>query len=821
MNRLSRRIARLALCGVLAVAAFGCSSDAEKVKEHLAEADRYESEGDYRSAIVELKSALSLQPKNAQLNRRIGETYTAMGRPARAAFFFGEAYRLDPSQTDSALRQAPALFGTDLDAAEALVEEVLEKEPENSDAHATLAEVKLMRVDTEGALRSAFTAIELDPRSLRARRLLTLVHRARLREEKLKDRVPDDSIYKAALAAAADAGRLAQELESEDAWYDPMEQSRIYAEWEGHGKEAQEKVREAFALAVQADSTIGQRTLIREARRLGALEPDLEFRRWVYERWVEVEPDSVQAWRLLAVLTEQMDGSDRHVWRRALKERDADPELYAAYIRLLIDRARLRRAEIYLGKMPEKIRNTVQIAAIEVELAMAKDDDAEIEAALKRMREKYPEDPLARILHAAYDLQRGNAERALQDLRILSGEVERADVYRLLAAAEIRRGNRDAALAAIERSIELAPTASPTAHETRLQLLAASGDWQAVLRGMREMRRLDLPPPGESALTLRIQALYETGHTEIARRILNEALKVDDPSREVIFLFLRYEGHRQPERAEKLLRTALKADPDDRALTAALVRVELRTGKPEEALARMDSYEDRTGESAGRILHARLLLSQGRTEEAQKAVLSAFNTRPRPFGASPMLVEIYSALGKTDEAITVLEQARAEGDLRPAGLWQLGRLHYAKGDLEAALPPLEEAHKRNPSFDPAISDLALVLADLGQDLDRAVTLARRMKSRHPENSAIADVLGYVYLRKGLAEPAAFEFQSAIELERVRGNEVADYYYHLGLALRAQGRTAEAGQAFAETLRIQPEHQAAQQARAQVQDSGAS
>jgi Flp pilus assembly protein TadD len=45
--------------------------------------------------------------------------------------------------------------------------------------------------------------------------------------------------------------------------------------------------------------------------------------------------------------------------------------------------------------------------------------------------------------------------------------------------------------------------------------------------------------------------------------------------------------------------------------------------------------------------------------------------------------------------------------------------------------------------------------------------------------------------------------------------VADFHYHLGLALQGLGRSAEARQAFDEALRIEPGHRAAQQARSQV------
>ena len=75
------------LVAVLAVGAVGCTSDEEKVAGHIGAAEAFEEAKDFRSALVELRSALSIQPKNADLNIRIADTYQAMGRP-QAAFFY-------------------------------------------------------------------------------------------------------------------------------------------------------------------------------------------------------------------------------------------------------------------------------------------------------------------------------------------------------------------------------------------------------------------------------------------------------------------------------------------------------------------------------------------------------------------------------------------------------------------------------------------------------------------------------------------------------------------------------------------------------------
>jgi tetratricopeptide (TPR) repeat protein len=800
----------IGLVAVLAVGPLGCTSDEQKVADHVAAAEKYQEAKDLRSALVELRAALRIEPKSADLNMRIADTYQAMGSP-RAGFFYGEAYRLDKSLTRAALMQVPTLYDSDPEGALAIVDEVIEREPANVDAYRRRAEVLLVKSDTDAALTAAHTAVELDPESLGAHRTVTTVYRAKIREELLLGRDPGKELFEKALAAADRAEAVAKDQTPVGGpWYDRLEKALIYVEWDGHEKEAQQAVREAFGMAKDADDESGIQTTTRDARRIAAASSDREFRRWALERWVEVDPGAVRGWRRLAALQRELGGSSDEVWNRALTQRPDDVALHAEYVRVLVANDEADRAFEYLASLPPALAQTAEMKALAFELYLDRGDLEEAKTKLAKLQADYPDDPLTKLSAAAYDLRTGNAERGLQVLRILAGQVERADVFRRLAFAEARAGNGEAALSAVERAIELRPNSSNDAYELRLRLLAAKGDWLAVLRGWREMRKQGFRP-GPTSTSLRIQALYELGRRDVAKPLLETAIKSGELSQRDILLFNKYESSHQPHRADELARRSWQSNKESVTFTRVLVNHALARKDVDEALRILDENRKLTGHSADPIRHARMLLVKGRGDEAEALAIEAFQARPRPFGASPLLVEILGRRGKSDLAVSMLEKSRADGTLQPAGLWQLGRIYFELGEYEKAQPPLEEAIAKKPDFSPAISDLALVLAERGKDLDRAVALARKVKGENPENPAIADTLGYVYLKKGLAEPAAFEFRSAIELAKVRGREKAAYHYHLGLALKAQGRDDEAGRAFDEALRIQPDFQAARDA----------
>jgi Flp pilus assembly protein TadD len=68
-------------------------------------------------------------------------------------------------------------------------------------------------------------------------------------------------------------------------------------------------------------------------------------------------------------------------------------------------------------------------------------------------------------------------------------------------------------------------------------------------------------------------------------------------------------------------------------------------------------------------------------------------------------------------------------------------------------------------------------AETGENLDRALELARTATRGLPTSAPIQDTLGWIYYKKGLAALAIQPFQKSVELDP--NNPV--YSFHLGLA----------------------------------------
>jgi tetratricopeptide (TPR) repeat protein len=814
--RLARRAVPAAFC-VLAFFALACASDEEKIADRLELAAQYRGEGNHREETLALRSALQLDPQNAELNRLVAKAYAALGRPEQATFYFGEAYRLDPSLTSAALAQVTALSVSDPEAADALIDEVLEREPDNARAHARRAELALLQLDTDTALAAALTAVELAPEDVLTHRALANVYRAIIRDKGLRREKIEDSLYESALASLERAEQLPDVEVVRGAWHDRREKAFVYGAWRGHEEEAKQAFREAFEMALAQDQVGGAREVARQAVRYGAEIGDDPFLHWALERRVEVAPASVVAWAHLAERARADGESWEAVWQRALEERPDDLRIHGIYVRQLVQADRYDEAIAHVEQLPPGLAELPDVPALLVELNLEAGRPEAAREAFARLREQHEEHALTRLAAARIDLGEGRVVDAVESLRALSLETERADVFRMLARGELRLRNNRAALAAANRALELDPLPGPGLLRVLMQAQSRNGDWQACLATFRELRARRFPLRWRDLL-MQARALYATGKHERARDVLTPLI-APEGSVDPVLLFAQYETDRDPARVRELLEESLAHRPRNQALLRALTKVDIGEGHPERALERFETLGSERPLPPGlRLLRAKLLGALGRLEEAEREALAVFEENPSRSDAADLLVQTLEAQGKPDEAIARLEKARESGVLKPRGLWLLGRLYLDRGDLERSRAILEETVAGSPGLHVANNDLAFVLAEMGDDIERALDLARQAKEALPESPAVSDTLGYVYYRRGLLDPAVSELRTAIDGAKARGEVPADFHYHLGLALKAMARNDEAIRQFDAALAIQPTHAGASDARREISSS---
>ena len=208
-------------------------------------------------------------------------------------------------------------------------------------------------------------------------------------------------------------------------------------------------------------------------------------------------------------------------------------------------------------------------------------------------------------------------------------------------------------------------------------------------------------------------------------------------------------------------------------------------------------------------LKARALRAAGGpADEIRKAFQQAVERDPTHLDSLISLAELAAADDKIDAAIALYDRASeaAPDDLRAAHA-AIALLRSAER-VEEAEPRLAALVESNPTDAQAANDLAEILADRGEDLDRSLELARRADYFITVPEA-PETLGWILLLRQEYEPAVEALTRALELRP----ESASARYRLGLALAAQGDEERAREAFLEVMKADaPE---AEQARIEI------
>ncbi len=113
----------------------------------------------------------------------------------------------------------------------------------------------------------------------------------------------------------------------------------------------------------------------------------------------------------------------------------------------------------------------------------------------------------------------------------------------------------------------------------------------------------------------------------------------------------------------------------------------------------------------------------------------------------------------------------------------------------------QQALQADSNQDTAANNLAYLLADEGQDLDKALGLAPEgVRKRHSENPDIADTLGWVYYKLGRSVLAREAALAAVTQQP--SNPV--FQYHIGLIYEANKQNAEEAEAALKKAVCQPQ-----------------
>ena len=123
-----------------AVALSACSSDEQKKQSHFAKGKEYFDKGEYKSARIEFKNAVQIDPRFAQAHLMLGETSLKLGDAQDAFRSYSAVAEIEPANTEAQLKLATfLLLGQKYPDARKRVDDILAREPNNVEALLLLA----------------------------------------------------------------------------------------------------------------------------------------------------------------------------------------------------------------------------------------------------------------------------------------------------------------------------------------------------------------------------------------------------------------------------------------------------------------------------------------------------------------------------------------------------------------------------------------------------------------------------------------------------------------------------------------------------------
>ena len=532
------------------------------------------------------------------------------------------------------------------------------------------------------------------------------------------------------------------------------------------------------------------------------------------------DPDDGQALRLMsAVHLERGDatGAIGHLQRLASLE-PGDPAPRASIAELLLRAGEREQALSELRAAISRAPDDVGLrVALVVQLLQGSEYDSALDE-LKALREAQPGEPLPRTLTAGAYIGKGDLGRArealLEGLQLAPGDPAASLT---LAQLNVQAGNEEAAREQLRESLQHHP-GDPRVSLRLAQLEAEAGDleaMQAVLKAVVERHPAEVEPrvvlarhylnrdeprralalldPVEDRAADNPEMLYVLANAQIAAGMRAEAAATvrtltehaPDSADTRYRLGVTYEKAESPEDARRMYIAALELDANHPAALQSLGAMELREGRPSEAMVlarRMQGIEGVA--AAGYLLEGRAHSTAGQHEDAVAAFEQAHARSPSP----ETMVALGLALQQVDRAGDAAEMLRTRLSQHPdetAVRLTLAQALLSLGENAAAIREYEDLVRTLPEHVAVLNNLAYLYHAEGEP--RALEYAERAHAQAPNNPAVADTLGWILVEQGDVARGLPLLATAREALP----ELPDVRYHYAVGLAKAGREAEA------------------------------
>lgn len=257
----------------------------------------------------------------------------------------------------------------------------------------------------------------------------------------------------------------------------------------------------------------------------------------------------------------------------------------------------------------------------------------------------------------------------------------------------------------------------------------------------------------------------------------------------------------QYDEAIKVFGSMLEKDP-----AAPLIRLylgisyeekgELETAYAEFAKIPRDSspYIDAIGHMAF------ILKNQKKPEQAVELLKSAIADNPHQLELYMNLSSMYESLEKPDDSLLLLLNAEKQFESDPRIHFRIGVLYDKLGKRPESIERMKKVISLNPKDAQALNFLGYTYAEMGINLEEALTHLKKAVEIRPNDGFILDSLGWVYFKLKKYDEAATHLEEAVALV-AEDSTIAE---HLGDVYTARKEYKKALKAYRKAMDIDPE-----------------
>lgn len=196
---------------------------------------------------------------------------------------------------------------------------------------------------------------------------------------------------------------------------------------------------------------------------------------------------------------------------------------------------------------------------------------------------------------------------------------------------------------------------------------------------------------------------------------------------------------------------------------------------------------------------ATVYLGQGEYQRAVR-LLAPAASRYRDESQVPYLLGVaYAGAGDNDSAVGLFRRSLALDDNNGDAWGQLASVYSHQHHIGASVAAYEKAIFYAPGNAGYLNNYAYLLAGESNQLDKALTMAKRALEAEPENESFLDTVGWIYYKLEDFEQAFRYIQRSVAI----GGANAEVLGHLADVERARGDISAARESYQRALKLDP------------------